>query len=832
MRCQPPEIIFADEPTGNLDSRTGAEILSFMRTAVRELGQTIVMVTHDPVAASYADRAVFLADGRIVDDLDDPTADSVLDRITTSEADHHVPLDHQGARRTKLRLLTTAFAVLLGVAFMAGTLMFTDTMAPRSTGLAEANAGIDAYVRTPSEIDLGFGEPGPRLDAVARRHRRLGRRRRPGGAARQRLRPDRRSRRQARRRRLQEPGVRHELGRRSTTSTRTSWPAATRRIGDDEIVIDKASADKAGYQPGDVATVLTKSAPRQFTIAGIAKFGAADSPAGRRRCSSPTRTAAELLATPGQADAIAVTADHGVSQADIAAAVQAAVGDGRRGHHRRQLIAENQAALGAELRRVRARSCWSSPSSPCSSVRSSSTTRSRSPSRSAPGRWRCCGRSAPPAVRSSARCSLEAVVVGVLASGLGLVAGIGVAAGLRQLMSAFGFDMPDGPTVIAVEHDGHSRSPSASSSPSLSAWLPARRAAKIAPIAALRDVTSTARQVRLAGPSSASVITAVGVAALLAGLSGELALRRSRCVGDVRRRRRARPGARPTGRMRCSASRCGCVGISGELATRNAMRNPKRTARTAASLMIGVALVGFITIFAASAKTSLAGSLETDFTGTHIVESGSDGQLRRAQPRPGRRAARRRDGVDVVTEARLTPAIVDGSATDAFHAFDATTVGDAVRPRSRSRATSTPSAPTASPSRPSTAAEHGLDVGSHGAGDVPDRRHGTFVVRPIYDGGTDWVGPMFVDLDALAANGADATRLPGLRVGRRGGARQQVAGAYGVGRRARQAWLPRLRQHRDRHHAQAVLRHADAGRRDRPARHRQHAGAVDLRAEP
>jgi putative ABC transport system ATP-binding protein len=76
-----PEIIFADEPTGNLDSRTGAEILSFMRTAVHEFGQTIVMVTHDPIAASYADRAVFLADGRIVDDLDNPTADSVIDRI-------------------------------------------------------------------------------------------------------------------------------------------------------------------------------------------------------------------------------------------------------------------------------------------------------------------------------------------------------------------------------------------------------------------------------------------------------------------------------------------------------------------------------------------------------------------------------------------------------------------------------------------------------------------------------------------------------------------------------------------------------------------------------
>jgi putative ABC transport system ATP-binding protein len=76
-----PAIVFADEPTGNLDSRAGAEILAFMRNAVGELGQTIVMVTHDPVAASYASRVVFLGDGRIVDAMDDPTAEGVLDRL-------------------------------------------------------------------------------------------------------------------------------------------------------------------------------------------------------------------------------------------------------------------------------------------------------------------------------------------------------------------------------------------------------------------------------------------------------------------------------------------------------------------------------------------------------------------------------------------------------------------------------------------------------------------------------------------------------------------------------------------------------------------------------
>ena len=76
-----PKIIFADEPTGNLDSRSGAEILSFMRHAVNDLGQTIVMVTHDPVAAAYADRVVFLADGKVVDEVTSPTSEQVLDRM-------------------------------------------------------------------------------------------------------------------------------------------------------------------------------------------------------------------------------------------------------------------------------------------------------------------------------------------------------------------------------------------------------------------------------------------------------------------------------------------------------------------------------------------------------------------------------------------------------------------------------------------------------------------------------------------------------------------------------------------------------------------------------
>jgi putative ABC transport system ATP-binding protein len=76
-----PAIIFADEPTGNLDSRSSADLLGFLRRSVDEFGQTIVMVTHDPTAAGYADRVLFLADGRIVDEMDAPTAERVLERM-------------------------------------------------------------------------------------------------------------------------------------------------------------------------------------------------------------------------------------------------------------------------------------------------------------------------------------------------------------------------------------------------------------------------------------------------------------------------------------------------------------------------------------------------------------------------------------------------------------------------------------------------------------------------------------------------------------------------------------------------------------------------------
>ena len=399
-----PEIIFADEPTGNLDSRTGAEILSFMRTAVREFGQTIVMVTHDPVAASYADRAVFLADGRIVDDARRP--DRRLrprPHQDTSEADHHVPPDHQGARRARSCDSSPPPSRCSSVSPSWPAPSSSPTPIGATFDSASSPTPTTASTPTsaaPSEIDLGFGEPGPRLDAsladtvasvdgVDR-----------GRAAHQRLRPARRPRRQARRRRPEEPGVRRELGRRSTTSTRTSWPRVTRRATDDEIVIDKATRPT---RPATSRVTSRRCSPR-------ARRGSSRSPAsprsvpptrplGRRRCCSPTPPRQSCWRRPARSTRSPSPPTTVCRRRTSLAAVQAAVGSDVEVITGATLDRREPGSARRQTSPASTRSCWSSPSSPCSSVRSSSTTPSRSPSPSAPGRWRCCGRSVRPAVR-------------------------------------------------------------------------------------------------------------------------------------------------------------------------------------------------------------------------------------------------------------------------------------------------------------------------------------------------------------------------------------------------------------------------------------------------
>jgi putative ABC transport system permease protein len=344
----------------------------------------------------------------------------------------------------------------------------------------------------------------------------------------------------------------------------------------------------------------------------------------------------------------------------------------------------------------------------------------------------------------------EAVAIGTLASASGLVAGVGVASGLRAMLSQFGVDLPNGPMVISPQAMVASFAVGLTVTV-LSAWLPARRAAKIAPIAALRDVAVDRSAFSWRRGVFGSLITVAGVT-VLNGLSNDaLALvglgALTTFVGvSVLGPALARPVARLLGtplRLR---------GLSGELATRNATRNPKRTARTAASLMIGVGLVSFLTIFAASAKSSMAGSLNEDFTGTHIVQTGGFDNTSGLSPELATEL-RSTPGVDVVAEARISPAVVDGSETDAFYAVDATTIdqlfelgaveGDLDALGADGIAVST-----------DQARDEGWTIGSTVPVTFPTG-DATFVVEAIYSGATDWVGSQFVDLEAFPANGAD-----------------------------------------------------------------------------
>ena len=649
----------------------------------------------------------------------------------------------------KLRLLTTAFAVLLGVAFMAGTLVFTDTVgATFDSALAEANEGVDAYVRTPSAIDVGYGEPGPRLDAsLAQSVASV------DGVDEVALRINGYAQ-------LVGPDGEPVGDVANSPAFGTNWIAvddlnpyelASGRApsSDGEIVIDKASAEKAGYQPGDVATVLTKRAPRQFTIAGIATFGTADSPAGATAVLFTDAAATELLAAPGQADAIAVTADAGWSQAEVVAAVEAAVVGDVEVITGAALIAEDQASMADLLAGMAtifvvfalvAVVVAAFIINNTFAITVAQRTREMA-------MLRAIGASGRQVKRSVL---IEAAVVGVFASAAGLAAGVAVAAGLRQLMSVLGFDLPDGPTVIEPKAIILSFAVGVIVTV-LSAWPPARRSTKIAPIAALRDVSVDRSAGSARRALTGSALIAAGVTALFGGLRGEpglvgvgalATLVGVAVLGPVL----ARPVAKVLGgplRLR---------GLSGELATHNATRNPKRTARTAASLMIGVALVGFMTVFAASAKTSMAGSLETEFTGTHIVQAGGSDTMSGLSPDLADEL-RATPGIDVVTQSRMSRAVIGGSATAAFYAFDATTVDDVFVLGSVEGDLDALGADGIAVSA-ANATDRGWAIGSTVPVTFPNGAT-TLVVEAIYSGGTDWVGSTFVDLDALRVLGGD-----------------------------------------------------------------------------
>jgi putative ABC transport system permease protein len=642
----------------------------------------------------------------------------------------------------KARLVSTALAVVLGVAFMAGTLVFNDTLtATFDNVVAEANDGVDALVRAPSPVDLAYGQSGSRIDpsiahAVATvdgvddvAYQIFGYAQLVG--------PDGKA--------IGDQEQAPALGLNWVDNVDMNpyrIVEGTPPAVDGHVVIDRKSARESGYGPGDTVTVLTSTAPRKFTVSGVATFAGADSVAGATSILFTDTTAMQLLSPDGGVDGIVVAADDGVSQDDLVARVSSVVSSDIEVVSGDQVVAEDQAAFGEMLQGFKvfmlvfafvALFVGAFIINNTFSITVAQRTKEMAMLR---------------AVGASRRQVLgsvitEAMTIGVIASAAGLAVGIGVAQGLRSMLGGFGLEMPDGPTVVTANSMLIALITGVSVTV-LSAVLPARRGSRVKPIAALRDLSVDRSSASKSRGISGSVLLGAGLLALFAGLGGSgialvgtgafLTLVAVAVLAPII----ARPVTGALGRP------LGWTGVSGEMATRNAQRSAKRTGRTASALMIGVALVSFITVLGASFNSSFASAIDHDYHGTHVIDSGA------YEGRGGislelAAALRRTPGVDTVTATRMTPAVVDGSDEPMFEAFDPTIgtlfdLGDI----EGDLATLGVDGIAVSQDRAET---NGWTLGSTITVGLPTGEH-DFVVRAIYEDAT-WVGNQFVSTAAF-----------------------------------------------------------------------------------
>jgi putative ABC transport system permease protein len=568
----------------------------------------------------------------------------------------------------KLRLLTTSLAVLLGVAFMAGTLVLTDTIGRSFDDLfASANAGTDVQVRhraafddqemgaQRARVDLALADRIGAVDGVAAAEGWV-------QAYAQVVAPDGKA--------LGNP----QMGPPTygmawlTDDGLNPYDLAEGRAprADREVAIDRGTAKEGGLRVGDRIQVLTKAGSKPETVVGITTFAGQDSPGGAQITLFTPHAAQAWLTEPGKVDAIKVAAEPGVSDEELAHRIERVVPSGTEVLTGAQITAEDQKEMRDNLQffntflvvfAVVALFVGSFIIFNSFSILVAQRGREMA-------LLRALGASRRQVLGSVL---LEAAVVGLAASAVGLVAGIGVAAGIKALFESMGIDIPSGAVVVS------SRTVVASLAAGLgvsvaSAVLPARRAARIAPIAALRDTVGEAVGSGRRRVATGLGLAGLGAAAMAAGMFGDagpgpvglgaLAVFLGVAVlGPVLARPLARVIGFPLARLR---------GTSGHLARENAMRNPKRTSATAAALMIGVALVGFITILAASTKASMHENVQRSFTGDLVVDSGSFGNGG-LSPELAQRLSKVPE-VSAVTGVRMTSAEIDGSPSPVFGA--------------------------------------------------------------------------------------------------------------------------------------------------------------------
>ncbi len=529
----------------------------------------------------------------------------------------------------KLRLVTTGLAVFLGVAFMAGTFVLSDTVERTFNDLfADVNEGTDAYVRSEATVSTEFGEDQRArveaglvdqvraVDGVAAAEGSI----------------------QGYAQLVDKQGDKIGNPNNGPPTFGGNWPTVEElnpfRLAegrppeaDDEVVIDRASAKNNDLVVGDRIQVLVQAGAPEVEIVGIARFGTADSPGGATYTLFTEPAAQELVAKPDRFDAVQAVAEEGVTEQELRDRIAAEVPAGIEVLTGQQITEEDQDDIQQFVSfissfflvfAVIALFVGTFIIYNTFSILVAQRTREMA-------LLRAVGASRRQVLGSVL---LEAALIGLVASLLGVVAGIGMAVALKGLMSAIGFEIPSGGLVLTSATVINSVIVGLVVAV-VAAWYPARRASKVPPIAAMRDVAVERTGTSWRRMAVGVVLTAGGAAALLYGLFANLdnplapvALGAVfifigvAVLGPVI----ARPVSRALGAPLPSLR-----GVTGRLARDNATRNPRRTAATAAALMIGVALVGLVTILAASTTASIESIVDDTLTGDFVVDSGGFG---------------------------------------------------------------------------------------------------------------------------------------------------------------------------------------------------------------
>ncbi len=527
----------------------------------------------------------------------------------------------KGLLAKKGRLLLTALAVIVATAFLSSTYVFSDTITTTFNDLfANVYKNIDAYVRSSNKIDAGFGTSQrdripdsliAKVKAVPGVSDAQGdisgfaviidKKGKPLGKA------------------NNGPPT---FGGVALTGTLSPWNYVQGKppVGPDQTVIDFASAKKAKFKVGDKVTITGNSGARQFTLSGIAKFGDSESPGGTTYALFDLPTAEEFVAKPGFIDDIVVKSDGSVTDAELAKRIASSLGPQTETEvlTGAQITKETQSDIQDNLKfftiflNVLAFIALFVSSFVIYNVFSITVAQRQREN----ALMRAVGASRR---QVSTALLIESVVIGLVGSVLGLALGLVLALGLKAAFEALGLDLPSNGltllprTIIVTLIVGLVVTVA-------SALLPALRSGKVPPVAAMRDSELETTRSGRGRTITGLVLLGVSAALILIGLFAPAPLALAPGVpllfialfvfGPLI----ARPVAKALGRPIVAMK-----GMTGTMARENAARNPKRTARTAAALVIGVALVTGVSVLASSIRASIRDIFGKQFHGDFVV---------------------------------------------------------------------------------------------------------------------------------------------------------------------------------------------------------------------